>query len=175
MAILDLDGPTRRPRRGRIFEALLASAAALLVAGFFLSVPHWPREWTQRTDLPPLVIPNAFSVLAHAQPAPSRTLELPDDLGTVIQQRGPNGETGLIARETAITMVRLRSGDVVAFGSVAAAPAVGESIAVRGTTGVAFVDGGLHVVRWSENGAVYEISSRTLAAERLVEIAASLR
>lgn len=175
MAILDLDGPTRRPRRGRVFEALLASAATLLVAGFFLSVPHWPREWTQRTDLPPVVIPNAFSVLAHAQPAPSRTLELPDDLGTVIQQRGPNGETGLIARDTAITLVRLRTGDVVAFGAVPATPSVGAGLDVRGSAGFTFVENGLTVVRWMENATMYEMSSRTLDAARLVEIAGSLR
>lgn len=175
VAILDLDGVPPPPRRRRSFEVPLAFVTAFLVAGFFVTAPHWPRGWTRRAELPPVVLPNAFSILDHASPAPSRTLALPVDLGTVIQQRGPNGETGLIARDTAITMVRLRGGDVVAFGRVPPSSPRGRPITVRGVAGVAFSDGGLHVVRWTENGASYEISSRTLDADRLVEIARLLR
>lgn len=177
MAILDLDGPgARGPRHRRALEASLALAAGALAVGFFASVPYWPREWTDRPVPPPIVIPNAFSVLAHARPAPSAALTLPPDVGDVIQQRGPNGETGLIARETAITMVRLRgTGDVVAFGTVPPTAAVGARLEVRGVAGFTFTDRGLTVVRWMENELMYEISSRTLDGARLAEIAGRLR
>jgi len=177
VAILDLDGPgARGPRHRRALEAFLALAAGALTLGFFASVPYWPREWTDRPVPPPIVIPNAFSVLANARPAPSAALALPPDLGDVIQRRGPNGETGLIARESAITMVRLRgTGDVVAFGSVPPTAAVGARVDVRGVSGFTFTDRGLTIVRWTENDVMYEISSRTLDAARLVEIADRLR
>ncbi len=177
MAILDLDGSGGRGARHKAtLDTLLALLVGALALGFLASVPYWPREWTERPVPPPVVIPNAYSVLAHARPAPSATLTLPPGLGDVIQQRGPNGETGLIARETAITMVRLRgTGDVVAFGAVAPTGAVGRSVTVRGAAGFTFADRGLTVVRWTEAGLMYEISSRTLDASRLTEIAAQLR
>ncbi len=184
-AIIDLDSaapappPTTRDR-----AVLLGLVSGCVALGLFVLSARAPQPLVRPTPDPPRSeraylptegIPNAFSVLARAQPAPSTALELPRDVGVVIQQRGPNGETGLIARDYAVTMVRLRSGDVVTFGTVAPSEPVGTPVPVRGTSGVTFTDAGLAVVRWSENGAFYEMSSRTLAADRLVEIAALLR
>jgi hypothetical protein len=179
----------------RPLEILLTVAASALGLAFFLSVPYWPREQIAN-PLPSFVASAARSiaqpqkapllgpsVLASARPAPALNLALPDTIATVVRRTGINGETGLIPTAASITTFRLRStGDLV---SVAAPTGVDPVIRgtsdpdspfhVHGAYTVSRFDRGVTVLRWTESGVTYEVSSRTLDAARLAEIADKLR
>jgi hypothetical protein len=161
----------------RSFEILLTAAATALGVAFFASVPYWPKE---AIDKAPLRGP---SVLASARPAPNLNLSLPDDVAAIVRRTGINGETGLIPTAASITTFRLRAtGDLVSVaaptGLDPVKPIRGDpdpAFRVRGFYAVATTERGNTVLRWTERGVTYEISSRTLDPNRLAEIANILR
>jgi hypothetical protein len=169
----------------RRLEILLTIAATALGVAFFVSVPYWPKEWTERALPPPLELPAGLrpSVLADLKPVPTLNLSLPDDVASVAARRGINGETGLIPTAASITTFRLRAtGELVSVAAptgldpVRRAPSEPDSsYRVHGAYAVITVERGSTILRWTENGVTYEISSRTLDAIRLVELANKLR
>ena len=189
----------------RRFEILLTVAASALGVAFFASVPYWPREpfsnpvpafIAQSLVAPAEKAPlRGPSVLASARPAPDLNLGLPDDVAMIVRRTGINGETGLIPTAASITTFRLRaSGDLVSVaaptGIEPVVPARGDPdprgrgrgsaseasvLRVHGFYAIASVDRGNTVIRWTERGVTYEISSRTLDPARLVEVANKLR
>jgi len=179
----------------RSLEILLATAATALGIAFFASVPYWPHEAISN-PLPGFVSSAAQalapsyraplrgpSVLANLRPAPDLNLVLPDDVAVVVARRGINGETGLIPTAASITTFRLRAtGDLVSVAAPTGVDAVRRvnndadpALRVRGAFAVATTDRGSTVIRWTENGVTYEISSRTLDTARLTEVANQLR
>ena len=177
----------------RPLEVLLALAATALGAAFFASTPYWPKEPQRPLHVPvaafaaaapqdqlpsrkaPLLGP---SVLAGVRPAPELSVALPDDLAVVVQRRGIDGETGLIPSAASITTFRLRaSGDLVSVASsLGVDPVRGDAaLTVRGAAAIVSTDRGITTIRWTERGATYEISSRTLDATRLAAVADQLR
>lgn len=168
------------PRR---LEILLTAAATALAVLFFASVPHWPKEWTARgapiIDVAAALKPK--SVLAELKPVPDLNLSLPADLATVVRRTGINGETGLIPTTASITTFRLRAtGDLVSVAAptglepVRRVPGDDTQPRVRGAFVAVTVDRGNTIIRWTENGVTYEMSSRTLEVDRLVELANTL-
>ncbi|MEK7863807.1 MAG: hypothetical protein AAB295_11160, partial [Chloroflexota bacterium] len=92
----------------RALEALLTIAATALGIAFFASVPYWPKESTEKPV--PEATPRALlgpSVLASVATIPIPRLALPDELATIVQRIGPNGETGLISSAGAVTTFRM--------------------------------------------------------------------
>jgi hypothetical protein len=178
------------PRR---LELLLTIAATAVAAAFFLSVPYWPKQ--QSTNA--LRLPTAGevaaqatspilrgpSVLAGVKPAPDLNLSLPADIATVTARRGINGETGLIPTAASITTFRLKAtGDLITVAAPTGLDAVRRisndgdpSLRIRGAYAVAMIERGNTVIRWTENGVTYEISSRTLDVAGLAAIADRLR
>jgi hypothetical protein len=177
----------------RGLELLLTAAATAVALAFFASVPYWPREGSANAIRLPTFAPAAVSyatpapvgplVLASLKPVPVLNLELPADLATVVRRTGINGETGLIPTFASITTFRLRAtGDLVTVAAPTGIDAVRRppgdvdpAIAVHGSYALASVDRGSTVIRWTENGVTYEVSSRTLDANRLAEVAEKLR
>ncbi len=176
------------PRR---LEVLLTVAATAVAAAFFLSVPYWPKQpSTNAIRLPAVAQPadpqsilRGPSVLASVQRAPDLNLSLPADIAVVTARRGINGETGLIPTAASITTFRLKAtGDLVTVAAPTGVDAVrrisndGDPVlSVHGAYAVATAERGNTVIRWTENGVTYEVSSRTLDASRLVELANKLR
>jgi len=180
----------------RSLELLLAAAATAVGIAFFASVPYWPKEQTTN-PLPGLVSSaaqafapsykaplNGPSVLASVRPAPDLNLVLPDDLAVVVRRSGINGETGLIPTTASITTFRLRAtGDLVSVAAPTGVDAVRRvnndadaGLRVHGAYAISNVDrNGSTIIRWTENGVTYEISSRTLDASRLADVANTLR
>ena len=167
----------------RSLEALLTVAATAVGVAFFVSVPYWPRSWTERPIVPNVAKLSGPSVLASLRPAPVLNLALPDDLAIVVARRGINGETGLIPTAASITTFRLRaSGDLVSVaaptGIEPVTPIRGDpdpAFRVRGFYALAKMERGNTVIWWTEHGVTYEISSRTLDAAQLAEVANKLR
>jgi hypothetical protein len=175
-------------------EALLTVAATTVAIAFFASVPYWPKEPVNHpitsfvtaaaasltSSKAPLLGP---SVLASLAPVPDLNLELPTDFAVVAARRGINGETGLIPTAASITTFRLRAtGDLVSVAAPTGVSPVrrspgdtGPDFLVRGSYAVATVDRGSTVLRWTEHNVTYEISSRTLDAAKLAEVANKLR
>ena len=167
----------------RHLEALLTIAATAVAVAFYASVSFWPKDWTERPVIPNVAVLLGPSVLASARPAPVLNLAFPEDVATVVRRSGINGETGLIPTAASITTFRVRAtGDLV---SVAAPTGVDPirrmsndaepSLRVRGAYAVASVDRGNTVIRWTEDGVTYEVSSRTLDAPALADLANKLR
>jgi hypothetical protein len=177
----------------RPLEALLTVAATALAIAFFASVPYWPKE-PMSNPIPEFVSQSLSapaekvtlrgpSVLASARPAPDLNLELPGDVAAIARRTGINGETGLIPTAASITTFRLRAtGDLVSVAAPTGLETVRRSandpdpgLRVRGSYAVATMDRGNTIIRWTERGVTYEISSRTLDTARLVDLANTLR
>ena len=178
---------------GRL-EALLTLAATAVAIAVFASLPHWPRE-PLANPIPSFVTAAAQnltaskapllgpSLLASLKPVPDFNLNLPDSVATVVRRTGINGETGLIPTAASITTFRLRvGGDLVSVaaptGIDSVRPAAGDpdpAYRVRGYYAVVSNARGSTLVRWTENGVTYEVSSRSLDAATLVELANKLR
>ncbi len=178
----------------RHLELLLTVAATAVAAAFFLSVPYWPKQSAanpirlpmpgsaQVATLAPSILLGP-SVLANVRPAPDLNLSLPADIAVVTARRGINGETGLIPTAASITTFRLKAtGDLVTVAAPTGVDAVrrisndGDPVlSVHGAFAVATVARGNTVIRWTENGVTYEISSRTLDVASLAAVADRLR
>ena len=181
------------PVASRPREILLTLAASALGLAFFASVPYWPKEhfdnpipaFVSQSLSAPAEKPTLHgpSVLASARPVPDLNLVLPDDVAMIVRRTGINGETGLIHTTASITTFRLRaSGDLVSVAAPTGVdpvqPVRGDpdpAFRVRGAYAVASMERGNTVIRWTERGITYEISSRTLDANGLVEVANKLR
>jgi hypothetical protein len=167
----------------RHLEALLTIAATAIAIAFYASVSYWPKDWTERRIIPNVAVLLGPSVLASARPVPDLNLAFADDVAIVVRRSGINGETGLIPTAASITTFRVRAtGDLVTVAaptgvdpirriSIDAEP----QLRVRGAYAVASEDRGNTVIRWTENGVTYEVSSRTLDVAALAELANKLR
>ena len=177
----------------RSLEVLLTLAATALGVAFVASVPYWSKD---RIDNPiPAFVSQSLSapaekvalrgpsILASARPAPDLNLSLPGDIATIVRRTGINGETGLIPTAASITTFRLRAtGDLVGVAAPTGVdpvqPLRGDpdpAFRVRGYYAMASTDHGSTVIRWTERGVTYEISSRTLDAGSLADLANKLR
>jgi hypothetical protein len=175
-------------------EALLTAAATAVAIAFFASVPHWPKEplnnpipsfvasaaQSLNSNKAPLLGP---SVLKSLAPAPNLNLDLPADVARVVRRSGINGETGLIPTTASITTFRLNAtGDLFSVAAPTGIDSVRATagdpdpvLRVHGRYAVVTVDRGSTVIRWTENGVTYEVSSRTLDPGRLAEVANKLQ
>jgi hypothetical protein len=178
---------------GRL-EALLTLAATTVAIALFIGIQAWPRE-ALANPIPSFVSTAARgltatkapllrpSVLASLKPVPDLNLDLPDSVATIVRRSGINGETGLIPTAASITTFRLRAGgDLVSVaaptGVEPVRPAPGDpdpAYRVHGYYAVVSDARGSTLVRWTENGVTYEVSSRSLDAAALVEVANKLR
>ncbi len=173
-------GETRLMPRG--FELLLTIAASAVAIAMYLSLSYGPHEPAVRALAPLANVPllRGPSVLASLKPVPELNLALPDDVAAVVARRGINGETGLIRTAASITTFQLRStGDLVSVAAPTGLDPVrtagDPSYRVHGVAAIATTSRGSTVIRWTENGVTYEISSRTLDASQLIEVANNLR
>ena len=180
--ILDLEGATaHRPISPRL-GLMLSIASAAVAAAALVIVSALPHEAPARAlESGPSVLEQAF-----ARPSPQRlSLVIATDLAVPLSQIGTQDGTG--NRRSAVTprSFRLRaSNDVFSVVPVPdAAPITppaqrpADALAVHGNYAqwwtVAATS--LSVLRWSENGTTYEISSRTLMPKDLARIADLLR
>jgi hypothetical protein len=180
--ILDLEGSTAQraipPRLG----LLLSIASAAVAAAALLIVSALPHEAPSRAlESGPSILEQAL-----ARPTPQRlSLVLPADIAVRLSQIGTQDGTG--NRRSAITprSFRLRASndmfsvvpvpDAVPITPPAQRPA--DALAVHGNyaQGWTTEPTSVSVLRWTENGTTYEISSRTLFPKDLARIADLLR
>jgi hypothetical protein len=176
--ILDLEGaPAQKvisPRLG----GMLSVASAAVAAAALLVISALPREALPRT------VTGGPSVLeqALAKPAPQRlSLVLPAEIATPLSQVGIQDGTGNRRPRS----FRLRaSNDVLSVVAVPDAPPItapaqrpADALAVHGNyaQGWTIEPTSVSVLRWTENGTTYEVSSRTLMPKDLARIADLLR
>jgi hypothetical protein len=180
--ILDLDGAavqrTMSPRLGM----MLSIASAAVAATALLIMSALPHEAPSRAlESGPSILEQAF-----ARPTPQRlSLVLPADIAVPLSQVGTQDGTG--NRRSALTprSFRLRlTNDVVSVVPVPNAPPIAppaqspaEDLAVHGNYAQWWVTEptSVSVLRWTESGTTYEISSRTLRPKDLARIADLLR
>jgi hypothetical protein len=181
--ILDLEGapsPARiSPRLGwmlSLASAAVATAALLVIAGR----PPGPATRLFEVERPS-VLEQAF-----AQPAPARlALLLPPEVAVPLAPTGSQYGSGIGRNALASRTYRLRgTNHLVSVAPVPdalpiTAPATRppDALLVRGNYAQSwmFEPTSLSVVRWTEHGSTYEISSRSLRAPDLVRIAELLR
>ena len=180
--ILDFDVAPRRavvPGRGWILSLASASIAAAAIL-FLNALPH---EQLARS-LPshgPSVIAQAL-----AKPKPvTLALQLPSDIAVEISPLRVDGIYGPPRPEPTVRSFRIRgTNDVVIVALAAGAPRVQapsprppDALAVRGNYAVSWTveANSVSVVRWTENGSTYEISSRTLRPAELARLAEQVR
>lgn len=173
--ILELEDATAQGARSARLWRLLSIASAATAGMVLVLVASLPREAVVRVPAG-----SGPSILEQAlqRPAPARlALRLPAEVAAPL---APAGRSNLATRS-----YRLRaSNDVVNVAPVldgapitAPNPRPPDALAVRGN----YAQGWTHeptsfsVVRWTENGFTYEISSRTLLPRDLARIAELLR
>ena len=181
--ILDLEGSVAHVARATRLWPILSFASAAVAAALLAVVNAFPHE-----QLPRLVPPSGPSVLeqALAQPRPVRLqLELPPDVAVPVPPGRFVGDYGPARPAPTVRSYRLRgSNDLVVVAMAPEAPMVypprdrpADALAVHGSYAIGWTvePTSVSVVRWTEFGMTYEISSRTLDAPRLADIANKLR
>jgi hypothetical protein len=180
--ILDVEGATvARPLSPRL-GWMLSLASAAVAAAALLAIAARPHDSAPRfVESGPSVLEQAF-----AKPAqPRLALLLPAELAVPLAPVGSQYGSGIGRATIAPRSYRLRaSTDVVTVAPVpdgipitppANRPA--DALAVHGSYAQSWMvePTSLTVLRWTENGTTYEISSRTLPARELARIAEQLR
>ena len=177
----------------RTLEVLLTAAATALAVAFLASAPYLTRE-SLNNPIPSFIAQSLAapaekaplhgpSILASVPPAPDLNLSLPSDIAVIARRTGINGETGLIPTARSITTFRLvATGDLVSVaaptGLDPVQPVRGDpdrAFRVRGFYASASSERGFTILRCTERGVTYEVSSRTLDPGQLAEIANKLR
>jgi len=155
---------------------------------FFTAVAFAPGQRAGQTPIFTFSAPVRPS-MAHptfnTQPVPDRTLVLPEDDAVTTFRITSLGQTGLINNESVATSYRLRAtGDLVTVAPLPpnevlpySSPLVMDPpLRIRGRAAQATITvNGTTAVRWSENGVVFEMSSRTLSIAQLSDLANKLR
>jgi len=181
--ILDIEGsPAARAISGRLWWMLSAASASVAIA-VLLGLNALPHNQLARfvPATGPSVLEQAF-----ARPVvPRLTLDLPTDIavplppGRIVGDYGP-GRPGPTVRS-----FKLRgSSDIVVIAFAPDAPAVvappvigSDAVAVHGHYAIGWTvePTSLNVVRWTENGMTYEVSSRSLGVHDLARLAEQVR
>ena len=181
--ILDIEGsPAGRAISGRLWWMLSAASASVAIA-VLLGLNALPHNQLARfvAATGPSVLEQAF-----ARPVvPRLTLDLPTDIavplppGRIVGDYGP-GRPGPTVRS-----FKLRgSSDIVVIAFAPDAPAVvappvigSDAVAVHGHYAIGWTvePTSLSVVRWTENGMTYEVSSRSLGVHDLARLAEQVR
>jgi hypothetical protein len=176
--ILDLDAGASRafaPRFGLVLSLASASVAAAAIL-FLNALPH-----EQLVRALPSMGP---SVIAQALARPrtaTLALELPSDLAVPISPLRVDGVYGPPRPEPTVRSYRIRgtndtvvialAPDVLAVRPPSPRPA--DALSVHGSYAIGWTieATSVSVVRWTENGSTYEISSRTLRPAELARLA----
>lgn|GEM_PF-3252738 len=187
--IYDLDaGRPERPGRSSVRMTAVTVVAVGIALVFFTAVAFAPGQRAGQTPIFTFSAPVRPS-MAHptfnTQPVPDRTLVLPEDDAVTTFRITSLGQTGLINNESVATSYRLRAtGDLVTVAPLPpnevlpySSPLVMDPpLRIRGRAAQATITvNGTTAVRWSENGVVFEMSSRTLSIAQLSDLANKLR
>jgi hypothetical protein len=180
--ILDLEAASPRtfaPRFGLVLSLASASVAAAAIL-FLNALPH-ERVIRALPSIGPSVITQA---LARPRPA-TLALELPSDLAVPISPLRVDGVYGPPRPEPTVRSYRIRgSNDTVVIALASNVPPVrapsprpADSLSVHGSYAVSWTveANSVSVVRWTEKGSTYEVSSRTLRPADLARIAEQVR
>jgi hypothetical protein len=181
--ILDLEGAASGQKISPRLGGLLSIASMAVAAAALLTISALPHQPASRPVAGgPSILEQAFQ---RPSPAPRLSLILPAEVAVPLSQIGTQDGTG--NRRSVITprSFRLRaSNDVVSVAPVPDAPAImppaqrtADALAVHGNyaQGWTTEPTSVSVLRWTENGVTYEISSRTLIPKDLARIADLLR
>ena len=161
--ILDLEGAVPQRAISPRLWWILSIASATVAGAALLVVNALPHEQLDRF----VVIARSPSVLeqAFAKPGPARLqLELPADIAVPVPPGRVVGDYGPGRPAPTVRSYRLRgSSDLV--------------VAVHGSYAVGWIvePTSLSVVRWTENGMTYEVSSRSLGVRDLARLAEQIR
>ena len=181
--ILDLEGSAPSVAGPRRLWPVLSFASAAVAAALLALANAFPHEQLARQ-----VPASGPSVIEQelAKPRPARLqLNLPPDVAVPIPPGRFVGDYGPARPAPTVRSYRLRgSNDLVVVALAPDAPIVypprdraADALAVHGSYAVGWtVEPTLvSVVRWTENGMTYEISSRTLRPPDLAGLAGQLR
>lgn len=180
--ILDVEGAAAQKVISPRLGAMLSIASAAVAAAALLMISALPREALPRAvESGPSVLEQAF-----ARPAPQRLkLLLPQEIATQLPPLATSDGAGSGRSTNAPHSFRLRAtNDVVSVAPVPDAPPItppaqrtADTYAVHGNYAQWWITEptSVSVLRWTENGTTYEISSRTLKPKDLARIADLLR
>jgi hypothetical protein len=180
--ILDLEGATTQPAISPRLGPMLSIASAAVAAALLLITSALPHEPPSRAlESGPSILEQAF-----ARPTPQRlSLVLPADIAVPLSQIGTQDGTGNARSAITPRSFRLRTtNDVFSVVPVPGAPPIAppaqrpaDALAVHGNYAQSWTmeATSVSVMRWTENGTTYEISSRTLMPSELARIADLLR
>jgi hypothetical protein len=187
--IYDLDAgrPERRGSSSARMTAVTVVAVGIALA-FFTALAFAPGQRASQTPIFTFSAP-ALPTMArptfNTQPVPDRTLVLPEDDAATTFRITSLGQTGLVNNDSIATTYRLRAtGDLVTVAPLPqnevlpySSPLVMDPpLRIRGRAAQATITAsGTTAVRWSENGVVFEMSSRTLTIAQLSDLANKLR
>jgi hypothetical protein len=182
--ILDIEGAAPQRTISPRLWWILSLASATVAAAALLVVNALPHERLDRLVL----IPSGPSVLeqAFAKPRPARLqLALPADVAVPVPPGRIVGDYGPGRSTPTVRAYRLRgSSDVIVVAMAPDAPVVlapptrpADALAVHGSYAVGWMvePTSLSVVRWTENGMTYEVSSRSLGVHDLARLAEQVR
>jgi len=177
--ILDLEGAVPQRTIAPRLWWILSIASTAVAAAALLVVNALPHAQLARfvTMSGPSVLEQAF-----ANPKPVRLLlELPADIAVPVPPGRIVGDYGPGRPAPTVRAYRLRgSNDTVVVAMAPDAPAVlapakrpADALAVHGNYAVGWMEEptSLNVVRWTENGMTYEVSSRSLGVRDLARLA----
>ena len=181
--ILDLEGAGPGEKIPPHHGGLLALASMAVAAAVLLMVAALPHQVPVRT------VGGGPSIIAQSlqreSPKPRLSMVLPTDIATPLSQIGTQDGTGNARSVITPRSFRLRaSNDVVSVAPIPDAPPVlrptqptEEMLAVHGNYAEWWTTepSSVSVLRWTEDGTTYEISSRTLLPRELARIADLLR
>ena len=181
--ILEVEGASGQ-RLGRAPWVMLSLASAAVATALLLAVNAIPHEQLARAL--PLTGPSIIAQ-ALAQPAPPKlALDLPSEMAVPIPPgRVVIGDYGPGRPAPTVRAYRLRGSNDIVVVALApdaqpvSAPAgrASDALAVHGSYAITWTIQPtlLNVVRWTDQGLTYEISSRTIAPRDLAQIAEQLR
>ena len=181
--ILDLEGPITPSPAGSRPRWVLSIASMAVAGATLLMVAALPHEAPRHVaESGPSILEPA---LARKTPVPRLSLVLPSEVAVPLSQIGTQDGTGNYRSAITPRSFRLRaSNDVVSVAPVPDAPPViapgaraADALAVHGSYAERWTTAPtpVSVLRWTEDGTTYEISSRTLMPKELARIADLLR
>jgi hypothetical protein len=182
--ILDVEGAVPQRTIAPRLWWILSLASATVAGAALLVVNAVPHEQLDRF----VVIARGPSVLeqAFAKPGPARLqLELPADIAVPVPPGRVVGDYGPGRPPPTVRSYRLRgSSDLVVVAMAPDAPSVlapptrpADALTVHGSYAIGWMvePTSLSVVRWTENGMTYEVSSRSLGVRDLARLAEQVR
>jgi hypothetical protein len=180
--ILDVDGAVARPI-SPLLGRMLSAASAAAAAATLLTIAALPH------DLPSRAVASGPSILEEALAKQNLSLtlrlQLPVDLAAEVPMPSVDGISGPARPAPRLRSFRLRdSNEIVVVAMLPGAPAVvrppiplADELSVHGAYAANYsVEAtSFSVLRWTEYGMTYEISSRGLLPGDLVRLAEQVR